>query len=172
MFLSVHLRRRASQCVLGCACDILCGVSAVSCSCSHSSCLSIIKRDGGGRYIFFARARSRSSSRAGLVTTVIQYFYHEPRPFSFYNFTPLISESGWSFPSAHAAWFFALALTSGTPTASGDGGSSRSRLLMGIARIYAGVHWPIDIVGGAAVGLLSAWFIHWMLAGSRKGLEM
>jgi len=43
--------------------------------------------------------------------------------------------------------------------------------LMGIARVYAGVHWPIDIVGGAVVGLLSAWFMHWLLRGSRRGLK-
>src|SRR6185312_16242175 len=31
----------------------------------------------------------------GLVVNIIRLFYHEQRPYSFYNFTPLISESGW-----------------------------------------------------------------------------
>jgi membrane-associated phospholipid phosphatase len=39
---------------------------------------------------------------------------------------------------------------------------------MGVARIYAGVHWPLDIVGGAVVGILSAWFIHWLLRDARE----
>lgn len=107
----------------------------------------------------------------GIVTSVIQYFYHEPRPFSFYDFTPLFNETGWSFPSAHAAWFFALALVVFFANRKWGWWFIGLAVLMGLARIYAGVHWPIDIVGGAAIGLLCAWFVHWMLAGSRKGLE-
>jgi len=41
---------------------------------------------------------------------------------------------------------------------------------MGVARIYAGAHWPLDVIGGAAVGILSALFIHWLLKGSRREL--
>ena len=42
--------------------------------------------------------------------------------------------------------------------------------LMGIARIYAGVHWPLDIIGGAAIGIVSTLCVRWLLAGSRKSL--
>lgn len=107
----------------------------------------------------------------GVVTTVIQYLYHEPRPFSFYSITPLISESGWSFPSAHAAWFFALALVVWFTNRKWGWWFFALATLMGLARTYAGVHWPLDIVGGAVIGLLCAWFIHWLLSESRKGLE-
>src|SRR5580692_10966911 len=47
-----------------------------------------------GLYLFCEGTLAIILSR-GIVTTVIQYFYHEQRPFSFYGFTPLISESGW-----------------------------------------------------------------------------
>ncbi|HUC01454.1 MAG TPA: phosphatase PAP2 family protein [Candidatus Paceibacterota bacterium] len=107
----------------------------------------------------------------GIVTEVIRYFYHEPRPFSFYGFAPLFNETGWSFPSAHAAWFFALALVVFFANRKWGWWFLGLSILMGLARIYAGVHWPIDIVGGAAVGLACAWFVHWMLKGSRRGLE-
>jgi len=29
-------------------------------------------------------------------------------------------------------------------------------LLNGVARVFAGVHWPFDILGGMALGILSA----------------
>jgi membrane-associated phospholipid phosphatase len=41
---------------------------------------------------------------------------------------------------------------------------------MGIARIYVGVHWPLDILGGIVVGLASAWFVHWLLRDVREKL--
>jgi membrane-associated phospholipid phosphatase len=30
---------------------------------------------------------------------------------------------------------------------------------MGLARVIAGVHWSIDILGGAIIGILSAWLV-------------
>jgi undecaprenyl-diphosphatase len=107
----------------------------------------------------------------GIVTTVIHYFYHEPRPFVYYGFTSLISETGSSFPSAHAAWFFALALVVWYTNRKWGWWFLALAVLMGVARIYAGVHWPMDIVGGAALGLLCAWLMHWLLSKSRDGLE-
>jgi membrane-associated phospholipid phosphatase len=35
-------------------------------------------------------------------------------------------------------------------------------ILVAINRLYIGAHWPIDIVGGAAIGMLAAsvtWFV-------------
>jgi membrane-associated phospholipid phosphatase len=31
---------------------------------------------------------------------------------------------------------------------------------MGLARVVAGVHWPLDILGGAIIGILSTWIIY------------
>jgi undecaprenyl-diphosphatase len=121
-------------------------------------------------YLFSEAALAIILAR-GIVVETIHFFYHHPRPFIFYSFSPLISESGWSFPSGHAAWFFALALTIWFANRTWGWWFFALAILMGIARVYVGVHWPMDIVGGAAVGLLSAWFIHWLLRESRKGLE-
>ena len=35
-----------------------------------------------------------------------------------------------------------------------------SALLMCFARVYAAVHYPLDIVGGAAIGILVAYLVH------------
>ena len=43
-------------------------------------------------YLFCEAALAIILSR-GIVTEVIRYFYHEPRPFSFYHFTPLFPEA-------------------------------------------------------------------------------
>lgn len=120
-------------------------------------------------YLFCEAALAVIIAR-GIVTTVIHYLYHEPRPFGFYNFTPLISESGWSFPSAHAAWFFALALVVWFANRAWGWWFLGLSVFMGIARIYAGVHWPMDIVGGAAIGLLCVWGVHAVLGNARKGI--
>jgi PAP2 superfamily. len=32
-------------------------------------------------------------------------------------------------------------------------------VLMGLARIYVGVHYPLDIIFGILIGVLSAWLI-------------
>ena len=42
---------------------------------------------------------------------------------------------------------------------------------MGIARIYVGVHWPLDILGGIIIGIASAIFIRRILKSSREKLE-
>jgi undecaprenyl-diphosphatase len=120
-------------------------------------------------YVFAEGAIAVIISR-GLVTEIIRLFIHVPRPFSFYNFTPLIPEAGWGFPSGHAAWFFALSLTVYYVNKKWGWWFFGLSVLMGIARIYVGVHWPLDIIGGAIVGLLSAWFVHWLLRGPRKQL--
>jgi undecaprenyl-diphosphatase len=121
-------------------------------------------------YLFCEAALAIILSR-GILTEVIRYFYHEPRPFSFYGLVPLFNETSWSFPSGHAAWFFALAMAVWFANRKWGWWYFALALIMGVARVYAGVHWPIDIIGGAAIGVASSLFIHWLLKGNRKELE-
>lgn len=68
----------------------------------------------------------------------------------------LVTQEGYSFPSGHAQgstafWGF-LALKLKTPLA--YGGAILMILLVAFSRIYLAVHWPIDILGGMAIGVL------------------
>lgn len=91
-----------------------------------------------------------------LLIKVIHIFYLEPRPFVTFHFSPLVSNSAdASFPSRHATIASVMAI-------SYVYFKSRWSLLfllfmlwVGIARIFVGVHYPLDIVGGFVVGILS-----------------
>lgn len=68
----------------------------------------------------------------------------------------LVDQEGYAFPSGHAQgsttfWGF-LALKLRTPLATA--GAVLLILLVSLSRIYLGVHWPIDILGGLAIGII------------------
>jgi len=128
------------------------------------------EKDWRKRLYWFAEGAIAIMVARGLVTEVIRLVYHEARPFSFFNITPLIAESGWAFPSGHAAWFFAMAMTIWYFNKRWGAWFFGFAVVNGIARIYVGVHWPFDIVAGAVVGILSAVGVHALLGTSRKEL--
>lgn len=115
-------------------------------------------------YFFSLTALSTILSR-GIITEVIRFFYNRPRPFAALNFEPLISNGSFSFPSGHMTFYFAMFMAIFYVV------KSRNvvwwflglTVLMGLARIYCGVHYPSDIFGGAAIGILSAGFVYWIL---------
>lgn len=64
----------------------------------------------------------------------------------------LVAESGYAFPSGHATFFMALATSLWFYHKRLAVFFGISAILIGIARISAGVHWPIDILGGLFLG--------------------
>ena len=121
-------------------------------------------------YVFCEGAIAVMLSR-GLVTEIIRQFYHHERPFSFFHFVPLIPEAGWSFPSGHMAWFFALSMVIWYVNRKWGYWYFGLSALMGLSRIYVGVHWPYDIIAGMVIGVGSAIFVHWLLRSSRNAIE-
>lgn len=114
----------------------------------------IFKKTFHARKMVFGALIAAVISR-GVIVTVIKSLYYRPRPFEVLQVTQLIPENNSSFPSGHAALYFAIAvaiyfynkkmgviflITSG---------------LMGLARIYVGVHWPTDILAGLMVGVIT-----------------
>ena len=121
-------------------------------------------------YLFAEGALAVILSR-GILTEVIRFFYHHPRPFDALGFTPLVPESGPSFPSGHMTFIFALAMVVWYVNRRWGIWYFILGALMGIARIYVGVHWPLDILGGIVIGVLSGMAIRAALRKSREGLS-
>lgn len=113
-------------------------------------------------FIVAALALSAILSR-GILTEAIRYFFPQPRPFEVLEINSLFPESSQtSFPSGHAAFLFALGMALWFFSRRWGIWYLILAFLVGAARVFAGVHWPLDILGGAAVGVVSA-FIIWLL---------
>ena len=88
---------------------------------------------------------------------VIKYFFPSPRPFLVLEKVNLLFQHGGfdSFPSAHAAIFFALA--TGVWFLNKKLGLIffLGAILISLARVSAGIHWPSDILAGAGLGLVA-----------------
>ena len=61
-----------------------------------------------------------------------------------------------SFPSGHAAMSFACATVLAALVPRAAPAFYVLALAIGYSRIYVGVHWPLDVVGGAVVGIATA----------------
>lgn len=121
------------------------------------------EKDRRRRVFLFAEAAMSVIVSRGLTTEVIRFFYDRPRPFEVFGFTPLISETTGSFPSGHAAFFFALAIVVYFWNRRWGWWYFAAAFLIGLARIFAGVHWPLDVLGGALLGVASALVVHALL---------
>lgn len=93
-----------------------------------------------------------SSAIAYGVGLLIRLAYHRPRPFLEFSLPHLINNSTYSFPSGHtiilaglgtAVYFFNKKLALFIYI---------SGIMIGLARIAGGVHYPSDILGAFALG--------------------
>ena len=96
-----------------------------------------------------------------VITEVIRYFYIRPRPFVTEEANVILNQSAAepSMPSGHAALFFAVAATVYFYNKKAGVLFFAAAFLISISRVFAGIHWPSDILVGAAIGLLSAWLV-------------
>lgn len=110
------------------------------------------------RRIFWASVVTALVSRA-ILTELIRFIYKRPRPFIALDHVKLlIPKDGTepSFPSGHAAFLFAVAFAVYLYDKKIGGILILVAFLMSFARIYTGVHYPSDIIGGILVAALSA----------------
>lgn len=66
----------------------------------------------------------------------------------------------YSFPSGHTAAAFAAAYSLYLSNKRSGIWMLYSAAVMGFSRVYLLVHYPMDVVAGAAIGMLSAGFVH------------
>lgn len=97
-------------------------------------------------------------SIAFLVANLIKHFYPTLRPFMINGggVDVLFRPNDGAFPSEHTTAAFALAVTIFFHDKKIGSIYLLSALLIGISRILANVHYPIDIIGGALIGTLTA----------------
>ena len=92
-----------------------------------------------------------------IFTEIIRFFYYRPRPFLELKIEPLISHSlSGSFPSGHLAFFFPLAIFIYFANKKLGILFFFFGFLIGLARVFVGIHYPLDILGGIFLGTLTA----------------
>lgn len=111
------------------------------------------------RKIIFLALLSAFVSRF-VVTEIIRALYFHPRPFQMLSISPLISHPPTaSFPSGHASFYFALSTVIYFFNKKLGVLFLIISFLIGIFRIYCGLHWPSDIFGGMLIGILIGWCV-------------
>jgi len=106
---------------------------------------------------------------ANLVLKILQFAFHRARPEPFFG---LSTPETYSFPSGHAmlstVFYLSLALliTRKTPIRIA---AALLAFLIGLSRIYLGVHYPADVLAGFAAGAF--WLSAWVYAADNAGLR-
>jgi undecaprenyl-diphosphatase len=95
---------------------------------------------------------------AWIIATVVKSFIFAPRPFMFFeNVKPLFVHGGFdSFPSGHAMFFGALATSLYFKNKRLGLIYIIVALIVGLARVTSGIHFPIDIFFGYIFGFIIA----------------
>lgn len=109
--------------------------------------------------VFFATA----ILTAVLITNALKYSINRPRPFETYTFIEKVSSGGSpSFPSGHTsdAFVLATALSLAFPRWFVFAPSYLWAFAIAYSRMSLGVHYPIDVLIGAIIGILSAWLMY------------
>lgn len=95
-----------------------------------------------------------------IITELIRFFYYRPRPFISEQIYQLLEHfpTG-SFPSGHAAFFFALSAVIYFYNKKAGLVFFMASFFIVLSRIFVGLHYPLDILGGIIIGIFSAWAI-------------
>lgn len=92
-----------------------------------------------------------------LVYIIINFFSYRERPFANGTVNLLVNQQpDSSFPSRHTITAFAVAQSIYLANRKTGIIAYAIALLVGVSRIYVGVHYPSDILGGIILGVLAA----------------
>lgn len=99
-----------------------------------------------------------------IVNELVYFFYKRKRPSEVISVHQLIKKPNHpSFPSGHTSLLFAISVTLMFFSISIGIAFASLSFLVGLFRIFAGVHWPSDILGGMAAGAVSSLLVYFYL---------
>ena len=94
------------------------------------------------------------------ITAFIRWLLPKSRPYVENNVNLLLEHiDQCAFPSGHAAFFFALSVVIYFYNKKIGYLFFIASFLVCLARVFCGIHWPLDIFAGALVGIFSGWLI-------------
>lgn len=100
---------------------------------------------------------------AWFLSLLLKYLFVEDRPFvSLQGIVPLWHEVGYAFPSSHSAVFMAIAFAIFLEHKRMGIYFIFFAIIIGLARIVAGVHYPIDILGGFILGIFVSYLVKFL----------
>lgn len=112
------------------------------------------------RSFFISVLLLSSSLGSWLVNHLLKQIFQRSRPFDYF----LVDQGGLSYPSGHSMVSMSMAFTIAYLVVNSSRSSSKTNRpyvlaslyvgLMGLSRLYLGVHWPTDIIGGFAAGYI------------------
>ena len=92
-----------------------------------------------------------------LCNMLLKPLFDRTRPYYVLGYEPLIAPVGDpSFPSGHTAVSFAAATAIYAINKKWGIAAYIFAIVMGFSRLYLGVHFPLDVLGGAVVGMIAA----------------
>ena len=100
-------------------------------------------------HLFFAPIVAAGGVSYVLVEYILKPLFARPRP------TPILSD--YSFPSGHATIAFAMAVVLSSYEPKLKWVFYILALCIAFSRIFVGAHYPLDVFGGAILGIIIAW---------------
>ncbi len=96
-----------------------------------------------------------------VITEILRWLWFRPRPFVNHHVNLILNQSAAeaSFPSGHAAFYFALSTIVYFCNKKLGIGFFIASFLICLARVFSGVHWPLDILAGMVVGIITGFLI-------------
>lgn len=112
------------------------------------------------RKYYLSKLLMASSLGSWIVNFILKMIFNRTRPLDFF----LVEQGGLSYPSGHSMVSMSMFLTISYLLSRTEKFKDKKKLiysivifyvlLMGISRMYLGVHWPTDIIGGFIMGYI------------------